>query len=140
MTRIPCEPGDSIPQALDAALGRSLAAPALPAGFRSQLHALVQRTQQEAMAQRERLEAERRVRLSEIEADYRQARLRAALDVTGITIVTAILVAVLWPMVLSAFGPEVLRDLPLYATLAALAAGALLKLQRMGFENPLEQI
>lgn len=140
MTGTSFEPDGRLQHALDAGLGRSLPAPALPAGFRSQLDAAIQRSQQEAVAQRERLEAERRARLSEIEADYRMVRLRALLDFAGAAIVAAALFAVLWPMFLSTFGPEVLRDMPLYATLAALAAGVVVTLQRLGFENPLEQI
>jgi hypothetical protein len=71
----PQGPRQNLEQALDVALGRALAPPAVPADFRARLMAAITRTDDETLAEtRRRLKLEEAARLADLEAGYLRLR------------------------------------------------------------------
>lgn len=109
-------------RALDAALARQLAPPALPPGFRERLRAAIARAPAEDLAtRRRRLEQERREALD----DLRSGSVRVGREVLGLLLLGAftlgaVLVA-LMPWLRATFGPN--AGLVVVAVVAVAALG-----------------
>jgi hypothetical protein len=122
-------------QALDAALGRALRAPALPPGFRAQVTAAIARAGATAGAARARLEREQRERLAEFEAGYVRLRVRTLVALVGGAAVAGGAVALATPWFQATFGANAPIALASAGALAGLGIGALAWLRKQGYAD-----
>ncbi len=129
-------------RALDSALARVLAAPALPPAFHAQLQAALVRARESSSGRasgRARLEREQRERLAELDAGYLRMRRRTLGTLIGGAFAAGAAVAVALPWLEASFGPNAIFILAALGALAGLAIGTASWLARGGVPNPLER-
>ena len=98
-------PGDALEHALDRALERNLAAPALPAGFRQQLHsAIVRSGVRDSAAMAAALEREHAAQLAALQSDYVRLRQRTLGTLIGGAFAAGLLVNFALPAIGAAVG------------------------------------
>lgn len=101
------ESENGLQQALDQALARVLAAPAVPRQLRARVQAAVLRAADEGMVQtRARLEREARAQLAELEQGYLRLRRRTLGTLIGAAFAAGAAVAWLMPYLTARFGPD----------------------------------
>lgn len=118
---------------LDQILASALPAPALPAGFRQRLGALVARSADLDIATRRMmLERERRELLAGLHSDSVQLRWRTLGYVIGGAFSAGALVAIGLPWIRETFGVQGVIALPTVGAAIGLAIGAISYLRRVG--------
>ena len=118
-------PGDDLEQALDRALERNLVAPALPAGFRQQLHsAIVRSGVRDSAAMAAALEREHEAQLAELRNDYVRLRQRTLGTLIGAAFATGLLINFTLPWISARFGPNGVFALPAIGVAVGLALSA----------------
>jgi hypothetical protein len=111
-------------RALDAALKRALAPPALPSQFRARLQsALAREGEPNLSGARARLEREQRERLAELEAGYLRLRRRTLGNLVGGAFAAGVAVALAMPWVRESFGDDAPLALSGVGTVVGLAIG-----------------
>jgi|ERR1700683_2521538 len=111
-------------RALDAALERALAPPALPSQFRARLQsALAREGDANLSGARARLEREQRERLAELEAGYLRLRRRTLGNLVGGAFAAGVAVALALPWVRESFGDDAPLALSGVGTVVGLAIG-----------------
>ena len=128
--------------ALDAALARALAPPALPAGFQLRLQAALARqasgTEQRA-ARRAQAQREERQHLAELDADYLRLRRRTLGTLIGGAFAAGAAVAVVLPWFKSIFGPNAMLALAALGAVVGLAIGTASRMARLGVPQALRK-
>jgi hypothetical protein len=116
---IPAEP---LERALDRALARCLAPPALPADFRRQLRAAVARSASIDQAQlRAALEREHAQQLAELHSGYVRLRQRTLGGLIGGAFAAGLLITLALPWITAHFGPNAVFALPAIGAAVGLA-------------------
>jgi hypothetical protein len=102
----PRKPGENLEQALDVALGRALAPPAVPAHFRARLMAAISRVdERELAATRRRLQLEEAAQLADLQAGYLRLRRRTLGTLIGVAFAAGAVLALALPWLKQSFGP-----------------------------------
>ena len=119
-------------RALDEALRRALHPPEVPPGLRNRVQTAVSRSVgSDLKSLRERLEAERRRQLQDLEADYVRVRRSTVATLVGAAFVAGAAVTFAMPWLRAHFGPYT----PIAITWGAVALGL-----GMVFAEPLHQL
>jgi hypothetical protein len=102
----PLQPNENMERALDAALGRALPPPEVPADFRARLVAAISRVDEETLADaRRRLQLEEAARLAELEAGYLRLRRRTLGTLIGAAFAAGAVLTLALPWLREHLGP-----------------------------------
>jgi len=126
---------DAWPQgdALDSALSAALRPPALPAGFHATLRgAIARETEQDFLARRSALEAERAQHLAELRAGYVRLRRNTLVTALAVAFTAGAAATIVLPWLAAAIGTDVLTLAPLLVAIIGLGVGAAVFLARFG--------
>jgi hypothetical protein len=139
----PMASDDPRAQALDAALARVLAPPALPPGFHARLAAAIAREPAGAGSRavsRAQAQREQRQRMAELDADYLRLRRRTLGTLIGGAFAAGAAVAVALPWLQAAFGPRAMFVLACIGALIGVGIGTASWIGRLRLSNPLERL
>jgi hypothetical protein len=137
------EPDDLHAQALDAALARVLAPPALPPGFNARLVAALAREPTDAASRAASLaqaQREQRQRMAQLDADYLRLRRRTLGTLIGGAFAAGAAVAVALPWLQAAFGPQALFVLACIGALVGVGIGIASWIGRLRLANLLARL
>jgi hypothetical protein len=126
---------DAWPQgdALDSALSAALCAPPLPAGFHAVLRgAIAREAEQDILARRSALEAERAQHLAELRAGYVRLQRNALAIALAVAFTAGAAATVVLPWLAFAIGTDVPTLAPLLVAMIGLGVGAAVFLHRFG--------
>jgi hypothetical protein len=102
----PLPPNQNLERALDAALGRALPPPAVPADFRARLMAAISRVDEETLGEaRRRLRREEAARLAELEAGYLRLGRRTLGTLIGAAFAAGVVLTLALPWLKEHLGP-----------------------------------
>jgi hypothetical protein len=124
--------------ALDAALTQALRAPPLPATFRVELNAALQRVAAAESTERQRLDAEYRARMTELEMGYVRLRQRTLGTLIGGAFAAGVAVALLMPWFNATFGANATFALAIVGAVIGVGISAASWVRSVGLPNPLE--
>ncbi|HEY4972802.1 MAG TPA: hypothetical protein VII41_04285 [Steroidobacteraceae bacterium] len=134
---------DPSARALDAALARALAPPALPAHFNARLQAALvrERTGTGARAaSRAQAQREQRERLAELDADYLRLRRRTLGTLIGGAFAAGAAVTVALPWLQANYGSAAIYLLASAGALIGIGIGTASWIGRLRIPNPLERL
>ena len=129
-------PDDRVGRALDAALARSLAAPALPVGFRRRLRAaLAREAAPDLAAQRAALEREGAAQLEALRSGYVRMKQRTLGTLIGAAFAVGLLINWALPWIAEHYGRNGVFALPALGVAAGLGLSLRAWWQRSGLER-----
>ena len=139
----PMASDDPRAQALDAALVRVLAPPALPPGFNARLMAALAREPAGAgsrAASRAQAQREQRQRMAELDADYLRLRRRTLGTLIGGAFSAGAAVAVVFPWLQAGFGANAIYVLASAGAVLGIGIGTASWIGRARIPNPFERL
>jgi hypothetical protein len=129
--------------ALDGALARALAPPALPAGFHARLQAALLRERVGApdrASSRAQAQREQRERMAELDADYLRLRRRTLGTLIGGAFAAGAAVAVALPWLQARYGADAIYVLASVGALIGIGIGTASWIGRLRIPNPLARL